>query len=104
MHGRGTADRVAVKAISGSLVSLDLLEALGRSAAGTGAMRGVITSAVARLGPASSARQVFDLLAAPALDHAGGTIAIVESTASAVTATIAAGGRPVATLAATGWN
>jgi len=96
---------MAVNAISGSLVSLDLLEAIGRSGvAGTGAMRGVITSAMARLGPASSARQVFDLLAAPALEHGGGAIAIVESTASAVTATIAAGGRPVATLAATGWN
>ena len=105
MHGHGTGHRVAVKAISGSLVSLDLFEALGGSpGADSRSMRGILTSAAARLGPASGARQVFDLLAAPALTQAGGAISIVESTTAAVTAAVAAGGTHVATLAASGWN
>jgi len=94
-----------VRAFSGSLVSLDLLEALGRTgAAGTGALRGVIASALTRLGPASSARQVFDLLAAPLLAHAGGSLVAGESTTGAVTASLTAGGRTVASVAAAGWD
>ena len=96
---------MAVRAFSGSLVSLDLLEALGRTGgAGTGALRGVIASALARLGPASSARQVFDLLAAPMLAEAGGALVARESTIGAVTASLVADGRPVATVAAAGWD
>jgi len=47
---------------------------------------------------------VFDVLAAPILSQAGGTIAVHESTAAAVSATVTSSGRPVATLAAAGWN
>ena len=93
-----------MKAFSGSLASLDLIEALGRGLPPSGTLRGTLASAVARLGPASGARQVFDLLAAPVLAQPGCTTSILESTASAVTATVEAGGFPVLTLAASGWN
>jgi hypothetical protein len=58
-----------------------------------------------QLGPVSGARQVFDLLAAPMLTHAGGLVTVVESSATSVAALVAdAAGRPVASLAAAGWN
>jgi hypothetical protein len=106
---------MAVKALSGSLVSLDLLEAAADSASVSGRsgwLRAVLTAAAPRLGPASSARQVFDMLAAPLVAHAGGTIVVVESGSASVTAIVTAAvqaaeagsARPVATLAASGWN
>jgi len=103
-----------MKAFSGSLVSLDLLEPLSRGdAAGAPALRGVLAAAALRLGPASGARQIFDLLASPIVAQAGGAIAIVESTADAISAHVAAPAaqgvgsalfQPIATLAASGWN
>ena len=93
-----------MKAFSGSLVSLDLLGALGGGGDAGAALRAVIASALARLGPASSARPVFDLLAAPVVTCAGGTLAALESTSTAVTASLTVNRRPVATVAATGWN
>ena len=94
---------MALSAFSGSLVSLDLLQSLGGDA-DTGRLRQALGSAVTRLGSASGARQVFDLLAAPLVTHAGGGIAIVESTSALVRAEVAAGGLPVAILAAAGWQ
>jgi Eco57I restriction-modification methylase len=96
---------MAVKAFSGSLVSRDLLEGLGeRGIAGTSALRAALGFAAGRLGPASGARQIFDLLAAPVVVQCGGAIAIVESMPAAVSAIVTADGRPAATLATTGWN
>lgn len=100
---------MALRAFSGSLVSLDLLEAdagdtASRSRQSEG-LRGVLRAAAERLGPASGARQVFDLLAAPMLTQAGGRITILESASAAVAAVVSTpAGAPAATIAATGWN
>ena len=95
---------MALKAFSGSLASLDLIDTLARRSLPAGPLRRILAAAVARLGPASGARQVFDLLAAPLLAQPGCTMSIVENTAAAVAATIAADGLPALTLAASGWN
>ncbi len=93
-----------MRAFSGSLVSLDLIEAIGREPAGAGGLRAVLASALARLGPASGARQIFDALAAPLAAECGATATIVETTAASVAAVACAGGEPVLAIAAAGWN
>jgi hypothetical protein len=95
---------MAMRAFSGSLASLDVLHALGAETSATGRLRQVVVSAQARLGPASGARQVFDLLAAPLGAACGAAAEIIESTAAAVTAVVPAQGPPVLVLAAAGWN
>jgi hypothetical protein len=93
-----------MKAFSGSLASLDLVEALGRHGQASGAVRALLVSALSRLGPASGARQVFDLLAAPLLDLSGAVLATIDSTNNVVTAAVSGGGRRLATLASAPWN
>jgi Eco57I restriction-modification methylase len=104
MFDRRGIDRVALKAFSGSLASLELIAALGRSGRPKTGLRARLASALAVLGPASGARQVFDRLAAPLLTAAGATISIEESDAAFVSAAVPATGQPVAILAAAGWN
>lgn len=95
---------MAVKAVSGSLASLDLIEALGRDVRAGVPLRGVLTAASTRLGPASSARQVFDLLLEPLLATSGAMLAIVQSSAAFVVSTAPAGMPAAITAAAAGWN
>ena len=64
-------DRVALSGITGSLASLDLLEALARSPGATGGLRSVLSRARESLGPASAARQVADLLVEPLMRALG---------------------------------
>jgi hypothetical protein len=59
---------VALKGISGTLASLDLLEALGSpepGRTGEARLRTVLSAARSTLGPASSARQIADILVVP---------------------------------------
>ena len=57
---------MALKGIAGSLAAGDLLEALaGSSPADTGALRKALADARRTLGPASGARQVFDVQLGP---------------------------------------
>jgi hypothetical protein len=95
---------MALKAFSGSLASLDLIEALGSGTKSGSRLRTVIAAALARLGPASSARQVFDLLAAPLAADCGASIRVIESTVSGVMAVMPAAGPPAVLFAATGWH
>ena len=56
---------MALKGISGSLASVDLLEALAAGASYTGGLRSVLLEARQALGPASAARQIADLVILP---------------------------------------
>ena len=71
---------MAMRAFSGSLASVDLLEAIGREAGPRASLRAVLSSGLSRLGPASAARQVFDLLAAPLVIELGGSVSVTENT------------------------
>jgi len=93
-----------MKAFSGSLASLDLIDTLAADMPGSGRLRGAVAAALARLGPASAARQVFDALAAPLVVACGGTFSILDATSAMVAAAVPAVGPRVFTLAATGWN
>ena len=93
-----------MKAFGGSLVSLDLIDTLASEPRAPGRLRAIVGAALARLGPACAARQIFDVLAAPLVAQCGGTISILESTSTTVAAAVPASGRGVMTVAATGWN
>jgi hypothetical protein len=95
---------MAMKAFSGSLASLDLIEATGREAAASRGLRAALESALSRLGPASAARQVFDVLAAPLAAECGAAATILETTSAAVAAVVPSDGAAALALAATGWN
>ena len=104
MFGRRGLDRVALTAFSGSLASLDLIEAMGSGSAGVSSLRTVVATALAHLGPASSARQVFDVLAAPLMEACGADVTIVESSASGVMALAPADAPAIVLLASAAWN
>ncbi|HVD91779.1 MAG TPA: hypothetical protein VNC21_05835, partial [Vicinamibacterales bacterium] len=58
---------MALKGISGSLASAELLETLASDDAQPGPLRRVLAAARQALGPASPPRQIFDLLVCPLL-------------------------------------
>ncbi len=94
---------MALKGITGSLVSPALLQEKATQSPVSADLRRTIASAMASLGPASSARHVFDRLAAPLLAH----FQLDWSTTADSTAGIVAmvpHGRPQAIVAAGGWN
>jgi hypothetical protein len=93
-----------MRTFSGSLASLDLIDALARESTPPPGLRAIVASASARLGPASGARQVFDLLAAPLAESAGATLTIVETSAALVAAVAPSEAWPAITVASTAWN
>ena len=95
---------MALKSIGGSLASGDLLTALGSEPAGTTALRRILADARRSLGPASSARQIFDVQLVPLLRTLGLEAEIVRSDPDEVIAAIGRGSRPAALLGASGWG
>ncbi len=97
---------MALKGISGSLASLDLLEAAGGCQAGdnTGRLRAVLAGARRELGPTSSARQIVDVLVLPFARELGLEPALVLDDGDVLSLSISTGGCVLATLSAGGWN
>ena len=105
---------MALKGISGSLASLDLLEALsgrgGRPRPGLdadddpGSIRTVLGAARRVLGPASTARQIVDVLVVPLLRALGLDATVLEDGRESLTLVTSARGRVLASLSAGGWN
>ena len=91
-------------AFTGSLASLDLIDALGRQAPSGGVLRGVLAAALTRLGPASGARQVYDLLLEPLLAAVGTTVSIVQSSAALVACAVPGTGAVSLTGVTGAWN
>ena len=95
---------MALKGISGSLASLDLLGELGGEDAGTGRLRTILAAARHSLGPASSARQVVDLLVVPLLCELGMEAVVLHDGSEAVRLSASIHGRVLASLSTGGWN
>lgn len=95
---------MALKGIGGSLASGDLLDELADTEAGTSSLRQVLSAGRLRLGPASTARQIFDLQLAPLMQALGLELTILRSGPSEVVASVGRGTNRAATLAAAGWG
>ncbi|HEX9367828.1 MAG TPA: N-6 DNA methylase [Vicinamibacterales bacterium] len=101
---------MALKGISGSLASLDLLEALACPApgreAGPGRLRAVLTQARQALGPTSTARQIVDVLVVPLARELGVEPGVVrdEGDVLSVSLSTSTSGPVLAWLSAGGWN
>jgi hypothetical protein len=95
---------VALRGISGSLLSLALLEEGARRKVGRSGFREVVVAATRTLGPASSARQVFDRLLSPLLRQAALTWSLVLDSSESVVAAIPGTGATAALACAAGWN
>jgi hypothetical protein len=95
---------MALKGISGTLASYDLLEAAASRAQGAGHVRAVLRGARAVLGPASGARQIVDVLVLPLLEALGVTAAVERDEGESLALSLAVDGRAAASLSAGGWN
>jgi len=105
---------VALKGISGSLASLDLLEALSgpdgrpRQALAVeddpGPIRTILGQARRVLGPASTARQIVDVLVLPLLRALDLDATVLEDSRESLSLSTSARGRVLASLSAGGWN
>ena len=95
---------MALKGISGSLASLDLLERLSADAGNAGGLRSVLAGARETLGPASTARQIVDLLVVPLFHELGLQAAVRRDAGDSLELSISTGGRALASLSAGGWN
>jgi hypothetical protein len=95
---------MALTGVSGALASVDLLDELAGGHGGGAALRAVLSAARRTLGPASSARHVYDALAAPLLGALDLDAAVVSDGAGAIVVSVDAGGRRVATASIGGWN
>jgi hypothetical protein len=98
---------VALKGISGSLASLDLLEALGERGGAhddPGRLRTVLGEGRRALGPASTARQIVDVLVVPLLRELGIDAAVIEDGRDSLSLSMSVEGRVLALLSAGGWN
>jgi Eco57I restriction-modification methylase len=104
MRAGGCARRVAVKGISGSLASMELLEALASDRVPPRGLRRVLGDARRRLGPASPPRQVFDVLVDPLLRELGLAPLSVRAAPDLFSIAVSSGRRIVASLAIGGWN
>jgi hypothetical protein len=97
---------VALKGISGSLASLDLLEGLacpepGRSAEGR--LRSLLAEALRTVGPASSARQIADVLVLPLARELGLQAEAPRDDGTSLSIPASIGGR-VVSLSIGSWN
>jgi hypothetical protein len=96
---------VALKGISGSLASLDLLQSLAAQEAGhVGRLRTVLADARHALGPASPARQVCDLLVLPLTRELGIDAVVMRDEAGSIVLSLCANGYRLASVAVGGWN
>jgi hypothetical protein len=105
VRGLRGPDSVALKGIAGSLTSGDLLDALPVTTTGAAPLRKALSDARRFLGPASSARQVFDIQLIPLMRSLGLDILdIVRSDPDEVIAILGRGSLRAATLAAGSWG
>jgi N-6 DNA Methylase/Eco57I restriction-modification methylase len=95
---------VALKGISGTLVSADLLEDAARGSSSIGRLRAAIAAARQTLGPASSARHICDGLVLPLFAALDLDVRVVSDGAASMRLSIRAAGREVASGAVGGWN
>jgi hypothetical protein len=95
---------VALKGIGGSLASGDLLDELASGGPAPAAMRQALAEARRSLGPASTARQIFDLQLAPLMAALGVDLTIVRSGPAEVVAAFGRGTVRAGLLAAGGWG
>jgi len=96
---------MALKGISGTLASADLLENLGERPEAIARARTLIARASLTLGPARSARHVFDLLLAPLLKEAGLQTTILQTDETIAVAVFGVeGGGPSGIAAACRWG
>jgi methylase of polypeptide subunit release factors len=95
---------VALKSIAGSLASGDLLEQLAVHDGGTTALRRALADARRTLGPASSARQIFDLQLQPLLRTLRLDATVVRSDPLELVACVSREGTTFAVLSAGAWG
>ena len=95
---------MALKSVAGSLASGELLEQLATDTGGIAALRGALANARRALGPASTAREVFDLQLQPLLQSLDFQVTISRSDPAEVIGTINRGGATLAFVAAGGWG
>ena len=92
-----------MKSVSGSLASQDLLAAM--TTGGVGTIRNVLQRARGMLGPATSARLVFDALLLPLLSESGATASVAHADNVFVAASFGFPGyRPAGVASAGGWG
>ena len=94
---------MALKAIAGSLASGDLLDELAVAVPRTGSLRKALADARRALGPASTARQIFDLQLVPLMRTLGLGVESIGGDHETVIAIAGRGGH-AAMLAAGGWG
>ncbi|HTM24150.1 MAG TPA: N-6 DNA methylase [Vicinamibacterales bacterium] len=94
---------MALRGVSGSLASAALLETLTTVAAAP-RLAAVLSGAVTRLGPASSARQVADFLVFPLLQQTDLAGELLDDASTGVSVLASADDTPVAIFAAAAWN
>ena len=95
---------MALRGISGSLASVDLLEALGEGSSQTGRLRSVLVEARRALGPSSAARQIADLLILPLTRELGLDAVVLDDDHGHVAVSLSIRGRVLASASAGGWN
>src|SRR2546423_5341578 len=94
-----------LSAFSGTLVSLDVLpHVTSRHDVHAPHLCRVLRDGLGHLGPASGARNVFDLLAHPVFSALGFDIRLTRDAGSEVIATLAANRHDAAVLVAAGWD
>ena len=96
---------MALRSISGTLASADLVASIGKHAGAASGVRAILQQARRILGPASAARHVFDMQLLPLLHEAGLEAAIVRDEQNAIVATFGSlAAPPLGVLTAGGWG
>lgn len=92
-----------MKSVAGSLASQDLLATM--TTGGVGTLRNVLQRARRMLGPATSARLLFDVLLLPLLSESGATVSVAHADSVCVAATFGFPGySPAGVASAGGWG
>src|SRR6187401_1128204 len=96
---------MALRSVSGTLASADLLEKVSGQAGPIGAARALLSGARMSLGPAAGARHVFDVLLLPLLHDAGLQTTVLHDDRENASATFGVTGHGSGGIAvACGWG
>lgn len=95
---------MALKGITGSLASVELLEALAGTTGATGRLRMLLCTARDTLGPVSPARQVADVLVEPLMRELGVKTSPLADTYGDFSLGLSRDGAGIGTLSVGGWN
>lgn len=106
MPPRGDPGCVAVKGIAGSLAASDVIDALAAGAPPRDSLRACLERARRQLGPASGARQIFDVFVAPLVRELSMDAAIVLDSSESLAGVLVepAGRIPLAAMSVCGWG